>query len=270
LAALWAHGAQAGAWLQAERAAFWKLSWLTQSSDRRWDCRGNEVEADAAGSYEQWQLFAYGEYGLRPWLTLTGSWVYKDQQIAGDSTYGTRSSGDLRLGARLPLRRAGAPLSVEGLLSLPTYTRSDLNDAPADRPQYLPAGSGRIEAELHALGGASLWPLPLYLSGGLGYRLRGGDYVDQWLGTIELGGRFRRVFAKSELRAALPTRERCGEAAEALGTVALAERNWAMSFEASWRLYSTLWLSAGYAHPLAGRNSLVGGVLSVGLALWSS
>ena len=250
---------------------FWKLSWLSQNSDRRWDCRGGEIDADPAGSYEQWQLFAYGEFGLRKWLTLTGSWVYKDQTIAGASSYGTRSTGDLRLGARLPLRRNGAPLSLEAVVSLPTYERSDLGDAPADRPQYLPAGSGRVEAELHLLGGASLWPLPLYLSADLGYRQRSGDFVDQWLGALELGGRSARLFAKTELRLTLPTEQRCADDdADALGTLALAERNLALGFEMALRLRASLWISGAYAHPLSGRNSLLGGVFSLGLALWGS
>jgi hypothetical protein len=261
--------ATAGAWLQAPRAGFYKLSWLGQSSDERWDCRGDEIAADSAGRYEQWQLFGYGEYGLLPWLTLTGSWVYKDQRIDGEVRYGTRSSGDLRLGARLPLLRLAAPLSVEAILSLPTYERSDLSDAPADRPQYLPAGSGRVEGELHLLAGTSLWPLPLYFNGDLGFRRRGGDFVDQWLGVLEIGSSTPRLFVKSELRLAIPTQEQCSDENEALGTVALAERNLALGAEAAIRLHRTLWFSAGYARPLSGRNSLVSGVFSVGLALWA-
>jgi hypothetical protein len=256
--------ARAGAWLQPVGDSFVKATVLRQSSDERWDCRGGVIPADPAGAFEQTQWFVYGEHGLLEWLTLTGSWAYKDQQIDGDQVYGTRSSGDLRLGSRVPLLRGSRPVSLEATLSFPTYERSELRDPPALRKQYLPAGSGRFESEIHALAGASLWPLPLYLNGDLGFRSRGGDFEDQWLVALEIGGSSPYFFAKNELRWAIPLDERC-EGDLAAGTLALHERMVSISPELAARLKGRFWVTAGYSHPISGRNGLTSGVWSLGL-----
>ena len=259
-----APSARAGAWLQPRGESFVKASVLRQSSDHRWDCRGAEIPADPAGAFEQTQFFVYGEHGLLDWMTLTASWAYKDQRIAGDDDYGTRGTGDIRLGSRLPIVRGARPVSVEAILSIPTYERSDLRDPPALRTQYLPAGSGRLEGEIHALAGASLWPLPLYLNGSVGFRERGGDFEDQWLVALEIGGSSPYFFAKTELRWAIPLDESCA-GDTAAGTLALHERMVSLSPELAARLSGRLWLTAGYSHPISGRNGLNSGVWNLGV-----
>lgn len=261
--------ARAGAWLQPPGKSFVKASLLRQSSERRWDCRGGTIAADPAGAFQQTQLFVYAEHGLREWLTLSSSWAYKDQRIDGDQDYGTRSTGDFRFGSRVPLLRGPRPVSFEANLSFPTYERSDLNDPPALRTQYLPAGSGRVEGELHALAGASLWPLPLYVNTDVGWRSRGGDFEDQWLLALEVGASSPYFFAKTELRWALPMNESCDEQSAA-GTLALHERIVSISPEMAVRLRGPLWLNLGYSHPISGRNSLSAGVWSAGFTFRDS
>jgi hypothetical protein len=261
--------ARAGAWLQPRGKRFVKAALLRQSSPERWDCRGGTIAADPAGAFEQTQLFVYAEYGLREWLTLTSSWAYKDQRVDGDQDYGTRSTGDLRIGSRLPLLRGSRPVSFEAIVSFPTYERSNLEDPPALRTQYLPAGSGRVEGELHALGGASLWPLPLYVNADVGWRSRGGNFEDQWLLALEAGASSSYFFAKTELRWALPVHESCDQESAA-GTLALHERMVSISPEMAVRLRGPLWLNLGYSHPISGRNGLSSGVWTFGLSFRDS
>jgi len=264
-----AQDAHAGAWLQPEGASYVKLTLLGQNADQRWNCRGGDEPADPAGDYESLQVFGYGEYGLLDWMTLTGSWAYKNQSIEGSSEYGTKSTGDLRLGCRMPILRERWPVSVEAIASFPTYERSDLNDPPALREQYLPAGSGRFESELWLLAGRSLWPLPLYLNGQTGLRSRGGPFEDQWLAVLEMGGSSPYFFAKAELRWTIPLEEECGVGDGAAGTVALQERSVVLSPELALRIRGDFWLNLSYAQAVSGRNTLQGGVWGLGLLYWA-
>jgi hypothetical protein len=257
--------AWAGAWTQAPGATFAKVSWLSQTASQRWGCRGGSLPADPAGDFVSHQVFGYVEHGLRSRLTILGSFAYKDQRIDGQRSYGTRSTGDLRMGARLGLVQGPRPVSVEAVLSVPTYPRSDLGDPVAERKQFLPAGSGRVEAEVHALAGISLFPLPLYGNLDLGYRERGGGFSDQWLAAVELGASSTRLFAKAELRWAWPDTESCEEGA--VGAVALHERLVQVAPEVAVRVTRSWWVSLGYAQPLSGRNALDGGQWSLGLLL---
>lgn len=259
--------ARAGAWVQPPGGRYVKASLLGLRADSRWDCRGNLEPADPSGAFVDRQILLYGEFGWTDRVTLVGSWAYKDQQVEAEPAFGTRSTGDLRVGTRVGLVRAGARvLSLEGMLSIPTYPASDLSRPPAERAQYLPAGSGRVEAELRLQAGLSLHPWPLYANLDAGYRARGGSFQDQWLATAELGGGGGPTFAKLELRWVAPRSESCDDLA--VGAIAPSERKVQLAPEAALRVGGPFWISLGYALPLAGRNSLDAGQWSVGLVHW--
>jgi hypothetical protein len=261
--------ARAGAWLEPPKARYLKIGLLHTRASSRWDCRGASRPADPSGNdYVERQVFLYGEYGLRPGLTVLGSWAYKDQSIDGEPVFGTRSTGDLRLGARMGLVRAGPrPVSLEAVLSLPTYPPSDLSSPPGEREQYLPAGSGALEAELRILAGLSFYPLPLYANVDAGYRARGRQVADQWLLACEVGAGSNRSFVKIEGRWRLPVEESCEDAL--VGSVAASERRVEIAPEGGVRLWESIWLSLGYTHPLAGRNTLDAGQWSLALVQWT-
>jgi len=259
--------AWAGAWTQESGASFLKVSWLWQRAAQRRACGGERVVADpSGGEYLERQLFLYAEHGLDDRITLLGSWAWKDQRIDGRPGYGTRSTGDLRAGVRLALRPGRRPIAVESVLTLPTYPASDLGDPPAVRAQYLPAGAGKVQLETHVLTGFSLYPLPLYMNLGAGYHWRGGAFADQWAATLEVGGGGRRLFAKAELRARLPSAGGCGDVAA--GAVTPAEKSVRWVPELALRLAGRVWVDAAYAGLITGENVLDAAQWSLGVLIW--
>jgi hypothetical protein len=260
--------ARAGAWVPPPGGGILKLSLLTQRASERVDCDGRRVPADpSGGDYVDRELFLYGEYGVRSRLALVGSWAFKDQRIDGAPGFGTRSTADLQLGARLALHEGRSPWAAQASLWVPTYPASDLGKPPAQRTQYLPAGSGHVEGELLLLAGRSLWPLPLYANATLGYRGRGAGFADSWLGALEAGASGGAAFWKVELRAVLPAGGGCSGAAA--GAVSASERSWRLAPEAALRVCGTLWLVGGASLPLGGENTLRGVQWSLGVATWA-
>jgi hypothetical protein len=259
--------AVAGAWLQPPEGVYLKTSWMWWNTSHGLDCRGQTREVDSfGGRYEVRQFFGYFEYGAREWLTVLGGWAYKDQRIRGARIpdYGTRSTGDLRLGGRLPLRRGVLPVSFEVVGSLPTYGATDLSAPVAEREQYLPAGSGKPEVEAGLQAGLSLYPLPLYSNLAAMRRWRGGDFGDQWLLRAEVGASTSRIFVKVEIDWTLPEADPCGSAT--VGNVSVQEKVVRLAPEIGVRAWGDLWLNAGLASVLSGRNSLDGRQGSLGVA----
>lgn len=260
--------AGAGAWLQPEGGIYAKTSWIHLETDEGYDCRGSERAVDTfGGRYRADQLLTYVEWGARDWLTVLGSWGYKDQRIVGAQIpeYGTRSTVDLQTGVRLPLRRGSWPLSVQVLARLPTYPKTRLSDPVADREQFLPAGSGQTEIELRLQSGVSLHPLPLYANLDLAHRRRGGDFGDQWRVAAELGAATERFFAKTELSWALPTESPCLGGLN-VGDVAIHERRVQLAPELAVRFGGRFWWNAGFSTALSGRNGLAGTQWSTGIS----
>lgn len=257
----------AGAWLQSPGAVYFKTSWLRSQTSTGLDCRGQVREVDEfGGRYQVNQVLSYVEWGARDWLTLVGSWSVQDQRIteARIPEYGTRSTGDLHLGARFPLLRGRVPVSAQWTTIFPTYRGTDLGAPVADRTQYLPAGSGQVEFEPSLQAGLSLYPLPLYSGLELGYRHRGGDFGDEWLLRAELGVSSPRFFAKAEIGWILPTGDPC--ASSSVGGVSLQQRLVRFSPELAVRARGNLWVNLGLTTVVSGRNTLDGEQLSLGFS----
>lgn len=259
--------ARGGAWLRDPGGWYLRASWLAHQTRERADCAGESVAAEPfGGRYREQMAFVYAEWGASQRITLVGSFGYKDATIedAAVPDYGTRSTTDLRLGSRLGLRRGAWPVSLEVMFAVPTYPRTDPTRPVGGREQFLPAGSGRLETEMRVLVGRSLHPLPLYTNLDLGYRLRSAPFGDQWLLAWELGGQWRRWFAKSELRALLPTGDLCASASA--GAITFHERNLRWAPEIAFRVGSRTWLGVGASIPWSIRNALEGTQWAVSLA----
>jgi len=267
LAAVAPSRAVAGAWLQAPGEAYVKTSWLRLHADERASCDGGREGVESfGGSYRENQAFVYAEVGVAPRITAVGSFAYKDARIVdGDvPDYGTRSTGDLRAGVRIGVLSGAIPMSVETLVSIPSYPRSDPTDPIGQRQQFLPAGTGNIDVESRLQAGFSLHPLPLYVNAEAGVRARGGGYGDQWLVAFEVGAVADRLFVKSDLRGTIGHGEFCENASA--GAVSIDERVWQWAPEVSVRVGRDLWLGAGVSLPFAARNALIGPQWSLSLA----
>lgn len=251
--------ATAGAWLRDVGGLYAKTSLLGTATDERFDCEGDRTAAEPfGGRYRERLWFTYLEWGVHERLTLVGSFGVKDARIVDAEVpdYGTRSTGDLRLGVRWGWLRGAWPVSLEVIGSLPTYPRTDPRVGVGAREQFLPAGSGTFESEWRILVGRSLHPLPLYANLDLGYRTRGGAFGDQWLFAVEAGGTAGRLFLKNEVRALLPTGDPC--ASSSAGAVTLHERSWRWNPELAVALSERWWVGLGTSLPLDGRNALSG------------
>jgi len=258
--------ARGGAWVQPKGDSYLKLSLFGMRSAERVGPDGSTMPADpSGGDYVERMLYSYLEHGLSSKLTLLGSFAWKDMRVEADPEFGTKSTGDLRLGGRWGLVQGPKALSLEALIWIPTYPASDLSQPPGQRAQNLPAGIGQMQAELRALGGLSLFPLPLYGNLDLGYRVRGGDYPDQWIGALELGGGSASFFSKLELRGLAENGDVNSELQ--VGSVAVAEQSLRLNGEAAFRVGGPAWVGGGYSAYLAGRNTLTGGQWQVFVVL---
>ena len=259
--------ARAGAWLQVPGEAYVKASWLHLRAEERWTRDGGREAAEAfGGTYREHQAFVYAEVGVHPRATAVLSMAAKDARIvdARVPDYGTRSTGDLRVGARWGILTGPLPVSLETLVGLPTYPETDPRAPIGAREQFLPAGTGHVEVETRLQAGFSLFPLPLYANVDLGHRARGGAFGDQWLIALEVGASGERLFVKSDLRG-IVARGGVGGSASA-GAVSLNERVWSWAPEVAFRIADTTWVTAGFSVPFAGRNALDGVQWALGVA----
>jgi hypothetical protein len=191
--------AAAGAWVRAKSGYFFKLSgshlYTTEEFDEAGDIReirGNEPSITNT-SYRESALTGYLEYGLTGRLTLVANLPFKivtsrrtEAPSVGvpekDVEVVTGGLSDLTASGRYLLIGGATPVSVQGGLKLP------LGYDPSPPEEGAPLGSGKIDVEGHLLAGASLYPVPAYITGQFGYRWRGGTGIaDEYLFQVEIG-----------------------------------------------------------------------------------
>ena len=189
---------QAGAWTQPDGGYFLKIAPSYLSTSREFNHEGKrqaiqeEQFASEDASFRDFSLFAYAEYGLRERFTLIARFPFKILRLERQLLIGggrlrqlerlyTAGFGDLTLSLRSALLDGSLAVSVQTGLKIPLgYDRTPDDDGP-------PLGSGKADAEAHLLLGRSLYPLPAYLSAGIGYRRRGGRLHDEILYAVEVG-----------------------------------------------------------------------------------
>lgn len=169
--------ARAQAWTKGEHEVYVKVSYGSSTASEQYTFDGRRKEyADnvADDAFFDRSLYAYAEYGLTSNLTLNVSLPYK-RLVVRDAAfrYRTFAFGTATVGARYGLKRMvealgdNDALAANISLSIPTgFTRN-----------YLPsAGSGQVDADFSVSYGRSLYPVPGYLQGGIGYRYRSDFY----------------------------------------------------------------------------------------------
>ncbi|UCG53039.1 MAG: hypothetical protein JSW58_05650 [Candidatus Latescibacterota bacterium] len=196
----------AQAWVMPQGEYFFKLSGSYLSSTKEFNSEGERLEIykeDASridASFRDITFTAYLEYGLTDDFTLVADIPFKiltseETELAGPGTARkiTRTNGglgDLRVLVRAPILRRPFALSAQGGASVPMgYEQIPDNQGP-------PLGTGEIDGEFHLHAGLSLHPIPAYLSGGAGYRLRGGELHDEILFNVEGGYTLGSLFVK--------------------------------------------------------------------------
>ncbi|MCB9090301.1 MAG: hypothetical protein H6628_18545 [Calditrichae bacterium] len=165
----------AGAWAQQKGHYYTKLTYIYSDANRIF---GNNSPA----LFEDNALYFYGEYGLTNRATLVLSTpFFKHSVNEANFLRGETSgyfSGDLELQAKYQFLARPVVASLLGGAKIP------LGYEIADIP---PLGNGETDFDAKLLLGLSLYPVPAYLTGDVGYRFRGGDFVDEIQYNFEAG-----------------------------------------------------------------------------------
>lgn len=270
---------EAGAWTQPKGGFYSKLAGLSFSSLAYLDTDGKRLDRvkDPREELSDRGYSAYLEYGVLDRLTVVASLPYKSLSFTNpsesryfealDSTIVRQhpdqsASGladlELRLRWRLLLDPAVVSLAAGGKIPL-GY------EVPTRIPEsYVPLGTGETDAEVRLLVGTSLYPVPGYLTGTLGYRRRGGEYADELFHGLEGGYSFNRLLVKGVIEG-IRTLGDCGATGEMGGLVG-DQDNLKLSPGLIWSLSDRVEISADLFHIVSGCNTAAGRTLALGLA----
>ncbi|MDZ4803404.1 MAG: hypothetical protein SGI90_00910 [Candidatus Eisenbacteria bacterium] len=187
--------ALAGAWTQPRGHYYLKIEAAGLSTNQVFNADGHRVDYISAlspGTFKERQIRAYAEYGLAPRLTLVGATAYQSLEVREEgANWKTWGLSDIRIGARfgLPTRDIVSALALEVKIP-PGYEKRD----------FPSLGSGDPDASLNFLLGRSLGPV--YLTGDVGYNLRGGPLENELMWSAEAGwSATTRIALRTGLRA---------------------------------------------------------------------
>lgn len=197
--------AQAGGWVQELFKLYAKLTYGTSSANTvyRFDGETKYPTDNPPFTVRNYpiaerSLFLYAEYGLLQDLTLVGSAAFKRVIITSPvERKQVQGIGDVYVAGRYLLSSFNQQVVSATLgVTVPTGYSRDLTP---------PLGSGNLNVELAGNYGLSLYPIPAYATGSIGYRLRTGlfpsqlknqmrefspDYADEIFATFEAGYTF--------------------------------------------------------------------------------
>ena len=201
----------AGAWVQKKRGYYLKLASSYVNTGKEFDHLGNrknilqDFEVFENAEYREVAISVYAEYGLFERLTVVADVPFKfatssRTEISNyyengmrDVSHTTTGFGDLRLLGRLNLLKLPLVVSVQPGIKIPLgYDKSSEIEGPA-------LGTAKLEYEGQLLIGKSLYPLPVYLTGGIGYRLREGPLHDEVFYNVEAGYTAGRALFKASI-----------------------------------------------------------------------
>lgn len=188
----------AGAWTQKKSRLYLKISANYLNTTEEFNHVGEKQEifqerfAFINTSFRDFNFNAYAEYGLFDRFTVIANLPYKiltakRTEVVGDSvvsrilTLYSLGVADLSLSGRYAIFKAPLAVAFQGGIKIPLgYDKNPRNEGA-------PLGTGEVDFEGNLLFGKSLYPLPFYLTGGIGYRQRSGALHDQVLYTAEAG-----------------------------------------------------------------------------------
>ncbi len=253
--------ARAGAWTQPKDGYYFKVStnYLDTSSDI--DASGSRIPKAGQGNLRDISTFIYIEYGLSDRLTLVTSLPYRrlsDRRIFETGIARERRSGfgDTEIRARWAISTGRTPISFAVGTKLSLW-----------RPEgttRVPLSTGEADFDTRILVGRSLHPRPVYTTGELGYRLRGGAFSDELFYSFEAGISARRFSFKGLLNGT----QTLGDC-EPMGEVGLiGDQNiLKISPGVIYALNERLEISLELIHTATGCNTTAGSVLSLGIAI---
>ncbi len=252
----------AGAWTQKKGEYYAKLAGGYLNATQDIDAAGEKVAKAGLGELRDLSASLYLEVGLADELTLVASAPYKRMKdirtfqtgIATDERWGF---GDVELRLRRRLLSRDFVVSVAAGAKIPTWYESDVNTR-------VPLSTTKMDGDVRVLLGKSLYPLPGYTTGEVGYRMRGGTFSNEWFYTLEGGVTVDRFLFKGFI-SAIQTFGNC-EAVEEVGLI--GDQNvFKISPGIIYKVNARLELSLDLVHILSGCNTTAGSTFFVGVAL---
>lgn len=272
------------AWVKLGGGYYFKVSASYLDTDEEFNYRGKRQETFADdptrtnSSFRDVSISAYLEYGMTDALTLVASLPFKiltskaTTSLPGEpireASLTNGGLADLWISIRAPLRQRGLAASLQGGVKLPLgYEKDPDNDGP-------PLGTGELDGEIHLLLGQSLYPVPAYLGASAGYRVRGGPLHDEILYSAEAGytaGRFFMKLRFDGLQNVEAPPDLSGNfmmtpgVSTANGVIVGDQDIFKISPTFEYRLDERAALTAEAFHTLAGKNTVAGTTVSIGL-----
>ncbi len=200
----------AGAWPQKKGGYYFKLSGNYFFTRSEFNYLGDKVAIFAEktafenASFSDFNINIYAEYGFTSKLTgivnvpfkiLNSKWdkYLTPDILASRESLFTNGLGDFSLISRYAIITKPVVLSLQGGVKLPSgYAKKPSNDGA-------PLGTGDIDYEGHLLFGFSFYPLPIYFTSGIGYRIRTGPLHNEILYSVEFGYTKNRFLFKINL-----------------------------------------------------------------------
>lgn len=168
----------AGAWAQSKGHYYTKLTFIYSKADGLYGI-------DFPAKFDDNALYFYGEYGLfnRTSIILSAP-TFKQSINEANGVRGKTtgySAGDFEFQAKYQF--LDKPIVASALIGTKIPAVYDVVDFP-------PLGNGETDYDAKLLLGLSLYPIPAYLTGDIGYRLRGGEFEDEIQYNFEAGYTF--------------------------------------------------------------------------------
>ena len=252
----------AGAWTQDQGGYYLKVAGSYLNSTDDIDAMGNRIQKARMGELTDYNYSAYLEYGVLDRLTIVSSLPYRrlsDTRIFENGTALEKRSGFGDLEARFRWLVAPQPVvvSIAAGGKVPFW----YDESQGTR---VPLSSRKLDGDVRLLIGRSLYPFPGYVTGEVGYRVRGGDFSNEMFYFLEAGFTLNRFLIKG-FAGGIRTSGKCVITDE-VGLI--GDQNvFKISPGVIYRLSPRLELSLDLIHIAAGCNTTAGQTVLFGVAI---
>jgi hypothetical protein len=195
-----------GAWVQKKGGYFFKLSGTYFFAENEFNHEGEKLKILEERLvfddvyFRDINFHMYMEYGLTDDFTLIGKLPFKSYTSkrtvstvyqTSDELATTSGFADLEISGKYAIFRSPVVFAVESGVKIPLgYSETPDNDGPR-------LGTGAVDIDGYLWVGGSLHPLPVYLTGSIGYRHRTGKLNDEIILQTEAGYTLGNFLIKS-------------------------------------------------------------------------
>ncbi|KAA3599278.1 MAG: hypothetical protein DWQ06_10185 [Calditrichaeota bacterium] len=264
----------AGAWTQGEGKYYQKFSLNILETDKEYGLEGDKQGYASAfeaqnGKFSDSNIGFYIEYGFTEKLTLISSLSAKRlnskfevgvNQIVSESITTTGLS-DWVVGARFRILKLDPIVaSIQNDVTLPFLY--DKNDA-------LALGNGNYANHSKIQLGASLYPLPVYLTGDFGYKIySGSDMNNEMIYGFEIGFSYQNLLFKNSLDGIQNSKDISSMGSNSSGIVTSSGNQNSLKWSSGliFEFKENMQLNLDFSRTLRGENTLAYNSFSLGIA----